>query len=508
VVAGAFKEFPRDQDAAMLLLAARAPTMWIVAASEPLVINGSEISVPSADVNLYSVLLRHIVRCWKRSWRSDGWSDVLIRLWKQRGQLTQIPDYDNEAIGIMLEAGVVTPNACIDVSKLHDFDRFHSSWTEPGSPDELQFWIHRVGPKAISNAVDLMRRSPTDQIGRIALGILGVGRFQLGYAGPHFTSDVATPYGDALRSLAGHLGDHLDDHRDDLGYLGAYWWAVSEAWVLDRDALGGEECDRAARSATEALGRLRPEARAASGELDTGPNRDYSELYGWVVSVLASCSGMWSAMKSLILLLRALSVPAVAADLRSRAEEGLPPPPPRWSWVAEMLLGLVHGFARHEQQRDPTLEEVRNEFARFCLERLRTRSAAEAGSGVSIGNEDMVEPSVPWRLASIRAIRELQANPADRRHRILHWSFQNDPDEDVRRAAKLAYGELVKSTGLSPDVSPRRPVFAALWWLRQAHLLGLGIPVDKQGARRTRQAEVRATDMKDTLKPLKEQLNE
>ena len=105
----------------------------------------------------------------------------------------------------------------------------------------------------------------------------------------------------------------------------------------------------------------------------------------------------------------------------------------------------------------------------------------------------MVEPNADWRHCYVRAVRELRVNPGKRGHHTLHWSSQHDPSPAVREAARVAYHEISSYVKLEEGRSPRSAIFAAYWWLRQAHLLALGIQPDADGAQRTRIKELRRT---------------
>lgn len=63
------------------------------------------------------------------------------------------------------------------------------------------------------------------------------------------------------------------------------------------------------------------------------------------------------------------------------------------------------------------------------------------------------------------------------------------------------YNALRHQIGLDPNLSPRRPLLAAFWWLRQAHLLSLGVEIDQPGAQRTRNKELRWTDRLTNFQP-------
>jgi len=109
-------------------------------------------------------------------------------------------------------------------------------------------------------------------------------------------------------------------------------------------------------------------------------------------------------------------------------------------------------------------------------------------------NDDFVETRPIWRYFYIRALQDLKVNPRGRAHHVLHWVSKNDPEKDVRDAAAKAYNDLRHGQRLGDGLSPRRPLLAAFWWLRQAHLFGLGVEPDTRGAQRTRAKEVTRTE--------------
>ena len=141
---------------------------------------------------------------------------------------------------------------------------------------------------------------------------------------------------------------------------------------------------------------------------------------------------------------------------------------------------------------------MREEFAKFCLERLRTKVKNKNGGYT---DEDFVEPRPAWRQCYVQALKALRVNPGGRAHRTLFWLLNNDPDEKVRELAKKAHKQVRhldrNKPNLDDGASPRRPLFEAFWWLRQAHLLTLGITIDHSGAMRTRRIELHRTREKD-----------
>lgn len=147
---------------------------------------------------------------------------------------------------------------------------------------------------------------------------------------------------------------------------------------------------------------------------------------------------------------------------------------------------------------DAELGELRGQLAAFCLRGLADRWTAEERAaaerdGRQRTNDDMLERSPDWRYCLVRAAMALHVNPEGKTHRLLHAASRLDPDPEVRGVAHEAYEKMRRSKGLPKDVSPRRSIMTALWWVRQAHLLALGVEIDADGAQRTRVKELTRT---------------
>jgi hypothetical protein len=223
--------------------------------------------------------------------------------------------------------------------------------------------------------------------------------------------------------------------------------------------------------------------------------------------VLFEFGGVWRGLKPMLVAWRSLATPAVASDLRywDERDGDLEPPPRPWSDLVAWPINLFHAYAAIEEAEDPDLLRFRGEFANFCLDRLTDRwSKAEreeaSRSDQSRTDADMLERDPHWRYCLIRAAVSLGINPEGKGHRVLRVSADLDPDAHVRDAANQAYEQMRRGLGLPDGVSPRRAVMTALWWLRQAHLLGLGIQPDADGAQRTRAKEVTRT--RDAEQPI------
>jgi len=213
--------------------------------------------------------------------------------------------------------------------------------------------------------------------------------------------------------------------------------------------------------------------------------------------ILIGLESPWAALKRLLLLFASLRVAAVGRDLRYWDEPGNAAQPPKpWSVVPEQIAAVFHSLS-NEEQRDPPLAELREQLARFALDRLKTRDGVPADKPAFV-DEDLIEDRPVWRECYIRAVRELRCNPRGKGHHVLHWVSQHDPQPEVREIAKTVGREVRHDATLAPGISPRVPLFAAFWWLRQAHLLSLGVTdIDASGAQRTRAKEVRRTSLKD-----------
>ncbi len=271
-----------------------------------------------------------------------------------------------------------------------------------------------------------------------------------------------------------------------------FWLAnhcFGNAWNQAGCVIDASVAKRIERAGQVQLGKLRSELHNKVSHHDW-------EFYDVVVQSILAFGSPWAAVKPLLLGLRELAEPAVARDLRHWPEAGKEPVPESLSCLPRWIGNLLGSPAlRIERETDPELSTIRGEFAMFCLKRLKNREDCLQGcADRKLTNEDFVEPNPIWRACYARAAGELRINPQGSSHRIAYWSSQNDPDPMVREASGRLYDSLRHKIGLDPKLSPRRPLLAAFWWLRQAHLLSLGIEIDQPGAQRTRNKELRWTD--------------
>lgn len=252
--------------------------------------------------------------------------------------------------------------------------------------------------------------------------------------------------------------------------------------------------ESAARHIGKLRALLRDSPKEFQGEDPTGPVCDF---YEDAFKVLLYFGTPWECLRPLLLAFTQMTMPSVPSDLRFWHEpkgDKLPQPYskiPMWIGMAMYPQNL-----RAELERDSHLRDLREEVANFCLARLQTKKNATNA-------KDFVEPRPAWRESYIQAITALRVNPGGRAHRTLFWLSQNEPIEKVRKRAKSAHKQIrhldPKKPNLDEGASPRRPLYEALWYLRQAHLITLGKKVNPAGAMRTRRKELHRTREKEEL---------
>ena len=300
------------------------------------------------------------------------------------------------------------------------------------------------------------------------------------------------------------LNDRKPGLKQERSPLLKAWWRLSKviySWSmggLELEAkLSDELRDRLVESASRHIGILRSVLRDTPEVFEDEAVRDF---YNEAFYVLLSFAPPWKRLKPLLLAFTSMTEQAVASDLRTWRELDStenPPQPyarvPNWIEVAMYPQNL-------KIKEDPYLQDLREAFAKFCLERLRTKSEVKHKETAYI-DEDFVEPRPAWRWCYVQALAALRVNPGGRGHRTLFWLLNNDPDDTVRELAKKAHKRVRHldrdKPNLDEGASPRRPLFEAFWWLRQAHLITLGIDIDQAGAMRTRRRELHRTREKD-----------
>ena len=404
----------------------------------------------------------------------------------------------------------------VNLDALDPVKRTEWSSSDFRDPEALEFWLiwrfrkeeeHR-GTVNLRTLLPAFVDLPPEALGEKLLGLLNA----IGYA-LNMASATSTAGLDHLnrgwRVVAHELIPFLEllherqphSHPEPSILLKA-WWAL--AVKVHGPSMGGlgedlspERRDRLVDSAARHFGLLRKVLRESPKHFaDTDSTGAVSDFYHEAFLVLLIFAPPWKRLKPLLLAFTEMTEHAVTSDLRPWPEPDRDDPPLPYSQIPLWIeIAMYPQNLQDEIKRDPCLQDLREEFAAFCLGRLKTRKSA--------GHADakFVEPRPYWRQCYVQALAALRVNPGGRAHRTVFWLLNNDPDETVRAYAKKAHKRIRhldrKKPNLDDGASPRRPLFEAFWWLRQAHLLELGGEIDDAGAMRTRRKELQRTREKE-----------
>ena len=410
----------------------------------------------------------------------------------------------------------------VDLNLLAPTQRFQRSNTyleKFETLEQLEFWLtwrfHANAERCDKVRLDTLLQSfsdfPDDVLGDKILGLLNVIDYAMWNATYTSSSRVKRldPLNDGWRVVARELipflellNDRKPEAIQERSSLLKAWWHLSKhvySWSMGglESELSDDLKNRLVESASRHIGILRSVLRDTPEVFE---DEDVYDFYGKAFYVLLSFASPWKRLKPLLLAFTGMTEQAVARDLRTWPEhDSTDNPPPIYSRVPHWIeVAMYSQNLKSELEKDPHLQELREEFAKFCLGRLKTK-VKNKNSGY--GNEDFVEPRPVWRGCYIQALKVLGVNPGGRAHRTLFWLLNNDPDKGVRDYAKRVHKQVRhldrNKPNLEKGASPRRPLFEAFWWLRQAHLITLGVEVDQAGAMRTRRKELHRTREKE-----------
>lgn len=415
----------------------------------------------------------------------------------------------------------VSLNQIVNLNLLDPTQRLQRSNTyleEFETLEQPEFWLtwrfqanaERCGKVKLDTLLQGFSDLPNDVLGDKILGLLNAIDYAMWNASTSLSGqERLDPLNDGWRVVAHELIPFLEllnnrepELNQERSPLLKTWWHLSK--IIYSWSMGGLESElpdelrkRLVESASRHIGILRSVLRDAPEVFEDEEVRDF---YDKAFYVLLSFAPPWKRLKPLLLAFTEMTEQAVAPDLRTwREHDSTDNPPPIYSRVPNWIeVAMYPQNLKRELEKDPYLQGLREEFAKFCLGRLRTK---KKNKNTAYINEDFVEPRPAWRWCYVQALAALRVNPGGRGHRTLFWLLNNDPDETVRELAKKAHKRVRHldhgKPNLDEGASPRRPLFEAFWWLRQAHLITLGVEIDRAGAMRTRRRELHRTREKD-----------
>ena len=414
-------------------------------------------------------------------------------------------------------------NQIVDLDRLNPIRR--SGWSSNDFEDssQLEFWLKwrfednekRHGTIRLDRLLIPFSDFPEEVLGEKILGLLN----SIGYA-LNLALGPGAVLNEGWQLVARELLPFLEllnekqpeFHQERSSLLKAWWRLAKVIYGWDTGGLESELSpelrNRLVESAARHIGILRSVLRdkpeVFADEEDENSAGSVSDFYQDAFHILLTLAPPWKCLKPLLLAFAEMTVQAVTSDLRAwpelGREEKLPYPYSEVAlWIA---MTLYPQNLQKELDRDPYLQDLREQFAKFCLGRLKTKGKKETFiEDKRFTDEDFVEPRTLWRQGYVQALAALRVNPGGRAHRTLFWLSQNDSDETVRESAKRAHKQIRhldrKDPNLDDGASPRRPIFEAFWILRRAHLVTLGKKIDEPGAMRTRRRELHRTREKE-----------
>lgn len=128
----------------------------------------------------------------------------------------------------------------------------------------------------------------------------------------------------------------------------------------------------------------------------------------------------------------------------------------------------------------------------FCLNRLRLRKGEKKPEDERYADSQVTEQSAIWRQGYLKALLEIGLDPNGKAHKTVFFTKQFDPDESVRDVAKEAYRAVRRETKSKKSVQDyKRGLIAAEWWLLMSQRRALDLPIDPEGALKTRRIMMR-----------------
>lgn len=410
----------------------------------------------------------------------------------------------------------------IDIGSMDPKPRTGCSNTDFKQPNQLEFWLiwrfraetERSGIVNLSTLIPVFSNLNDAVLGNKLLGLANAihDALNIGTAGTAHWDPENRGWRIVARELIPFL-DILESRNLESATVHSLllkaWWRFSVlvySWHTGglESELSEERKNRLVESTAKHLGLLRALLR---DEPDSFKNVDatagpVSGFYDQAVQVMLCFAAPWKCLKPLLLVFITMRKPAVAADLRAWPEVGLDAPPHPFSLIPMWIATAMYPQnLREELKHDPSLRDLRQKLADFCLERLRSKKTRKSEEGVDRRDEGFMEARPVWRRCYVQALSALRVNPGGRAHKTLFWLANNDPDELVQQYALKVHKQVRHldrtKSNLDVGASSRRTMFEAFWWFRQAHLLTMGIEIDEAGALRTRRKELHRTREKD-----------
>lgn len=159
---------------------------------------------------------------------------------------------------------------------------------------------------------------------------------------------------------------------------------------------------------------------------------------------------------------------------------------------AKKLNGTPIDPQEYEQAELESYQSFALDLIDFCLSRLRLRKGEKKPEDERYADSQVTEQSAIWRQGYLKALLEISLDPNGKAHKTVFFTRQFDPDESVRDVAKEAYRAVRRETNSKKSVQDyKRGLIAAEWWLLMSQRRALNLPINPEGALKTRRNMMR-----------------
>ena len=300
--------------------------------------------------------------------------------------------FDFDGLLFFLFPEVIPVNRIVNLDLL-DSIRPGGSNKDFDDPQQLGFWLiwrfRAEEERRDFIRLDTLRQDfsdfPDDVLGDKFRGFYYTIHRSMTYASAGTLSQKRlNPVGDGWKVVAHELIPFLEllnarkpELSQERSSLLKAWWhlaTVIYSWAMGslESELSDDLKNKLIESASRHIGILRSVLRDTP---EVFKDENVSDFYDKAFYILLSFAPGWKCLKPLLLAFTEMTQQAVASDLRTWSEHDStenPPQPyarvPNWIEVAMYPQNL-----KSEQEEDPDLQNLREEFAKFCLGRLRTK---------------------------------------------------------------------------------------------------------------------------------------
>lgn len=214
-------------------------------------------------------------------------------------------------------------------------------------------------------------------------------------------------------------------------------------------------------------------------------------MISYAATILCHFKGAWPALKSLLLLFRALPKQSVTLDSETDNQKTF-----LWHALPQAITWLIGSISKNDEDS----QEVRLKWFKDLAERLKPvdKKKVQSRNYEKVLSEyeegfapTLKEPHPVWRVAYCEAAGDLKVNPGNKGRYVFEKVKLNDPDEEVKATAERIGRRVAKIKTQLGVGSHKTALMNAWWWYRMGHIISTGGEVDRDLAEKIRSREVR-----------------